>query len=82
MLTLIFILAFSFLYVEWVWSLVKGGQRSFEQASLMLKFMVGVNYIMALYFSAWGCLIYGAICSLYQMVILKERVKNLSGPVA
>ncbi len=82
MFTLIIILVLSFLYVEWIWSLVETGQKSFEVASRMLKSMAGINYIFAVWFSAWGCLVYAAICSFYQMVIFKERIKNLSGPVA
>jgi len=79
---LIIIIAFSVGYSEMIWSLVAKGQRTYMEADRGMKFVAYFTYILAITFGAWGCLIYGGIISLYQMVIFKERQAKLDGPVA
>ena len=82
MLILLFAIGLSFAYCEWVWSLVKSGEKTYDKAKYILKVMAGVNYVLAVLVGAWGCLVYAAIISLYHLVIFEQRKPNLNGPVA
>ena len=73
----IFIVVASFIYVEYMWKLVIEKKRTYEHISQFLKTMAWLNYGFAIMFHSYGSIIFGAICSLYQMVIMKERVKEL-----
>ena len=79
---LILIIAFSVGYSEMIWSLVAKGHRTYMEADRGMKFVAYFTYVLAILFGAWGCLIYGAILSLYQIVIFKKRQSILDGPVA
>ena len=82
MLIIILIIAFGVGYSEMIWSLVVKGQRTYMEADRGMKFVAYFTYVLAILFGAWGCLIYGAILSLYQIVIFKKRQSILDGPVA
>ncbi len=44
MLILIFITTFAIVYSEIGWSLIKNGQKSFEEMSRAMKIVSGINY--------------------------------------
>jgi hypothetical protein len=73
----ILVLIFSFIYVEFLWNLVETKKRPYERISGFLKLMAWLNFGLAILFHSYGSLIFGAICSLYQMVIFEERKKDL-----
>ncbi len=75
-------IAFSILYSEWIWSMVKSEHKTYQSADRILKMAVSINFMLGVFVHAWGCLIFASICALYQMVIFKYRKETLDGPVA
>lgn len=78
MLIAIVIIIASIIYSELFWYLIKTGHKTYEDSDQILKTVVYFNYLLGVSYHAWGCLIFASVGSLYQMVILKERVKKLN----
>ena len=74
---LIIVILITIGYAELVWYLIKIKKRPYEEINSFVKFMVGFNFVIAILFSSYGSLCFGIILSLYQLVIYKERVKQL-----
>jgi len=77
MFTIIVVTIVTALWIEFMWSLFKKGIRSYNYINRLLKIWTVLNYGLAFWIHAGESMTFGIICSLYQMVILKERMRNL-----
>ena len=71
------IILISIAYGELIWHLIKSGKRSYKDMDKMMKFIVGFNYVAAILVGSGINLIFGVVCSLYQLVIFKMRIEDL-----
>jgi len=81
-ITFIITVLFGIGYSEWLWSLCKSGERTYELTNVTIKFIIGFNFIVAIFAETWVCLLFAIIALFYQRVIYKERIEKLNGPVA
>ena len=82
LVSIIFVLL-SIAYSEFVWHLIKTGERPYENMDALLKLLVGLNYLLSIMLTSKANFVFAATCSLYQMVIFKFRKDSLTnGPVA
>jgi len=70
------IILFSIAYAEVIWYLIKSDIRPYKDMDTLLKFMVGLNYFLAIALSSKASFMFALICSLYQMVIFKFRMSE------
>lgn len=70
---MLFIL-FSIAYSELIWYFVKSGYRPYKDMDTLLKFMVGLNYFLAIILGSKENFMFAVVCSLYQIVIFKFRL--------
>ena len=70
------IILFSIIYAEIIWYLIDSGKRPYESMDTLMKFMVGFNYLLALFVGAKANFIFAMVCSLYQLVIFKYRISE------
>lgn len=82
LVSIVFVLL-SIAYSEFVWYLIASNKRPYESMDALLKFLVGLNYFLAIMVTSKTNFVFAATCSLYQMVIFKFRKDSLTnGPVA
>lgn len=67
---------FSIAYSEFIWYLIDSGKYSYKDMDIILKIMVGFNYILAISLDSSANFMFGVVCSLYQMVIFKFRMSE------
>lgn len=64
----------SIAYSEFIWYLIKSDIRPYKHMDTLLKFMVGLNYVLAMVLGSKANFMFALVCSLYQMVIFKFRM--------
>jgi len=77
MIVAIFLLFASICYSEVIWYLVKTKTRPYETMNSLLKFMIGLNYFIAIFSHSFGSLLCATTLSFYQLIVFKERIKQL-----
>ena len=70
------IILFSVVYSEYIWYLVESNKRPYKDMDRLLKFVFGLNYILAITLESEASFMFALICSLYQIVIFKSRISK------
>lgn len=64
----------SIAYSEFIWYLIKSNIRPYKDMDRVLKFIVGINYVLAIALGSKASFMFAVVCSLYQLVIFKFRM--------
>ena len=75
---------FNVWYCEFLWKLMATGRKAPESVQSVMKFYLGINFVIFLIGHTLGGLIILAVVLLYYMVIIPQRIWkiNTNGPVA
>lgn len=84
MIMWLLMILFNVWYCEFLWRLMASGRKSPEFIQTIMKYYLGLNFILFFIGQTLGGLLILAVVSLYYMVIIPQRIWkiNNNGPVA